>query len=777
MTDPSPISFGSKAETLDRLAGVLASARVLPQVRFRVDEWRRDSSAILEHLGTRSWCAAPVIVRSSAVREDLPGESSAGRFKSVAGVSGESAVREAIQAVIASYGDAAGGADQVFIQPMLRAALSGVGFSMDPNTGGPYAVISFDDATGATDTVTLGRSNRIRTVYASRHRRPDLQAPLDRVYELLLELEGVLACAAVDIEFAVDQAGELYLLQARPLRVPSAGVSTGEHRRALESIESKIRQMGLPHPYLKGSRTVFGVMPDWNPAEILGARPRPLALSLYRELITDGVWAYQRDNYGYRNLRSFPLLLSLCGLPYVDVRVDFNSFLPRGLDPDLTERLVDYYTTRLIETPSFHDKVEFEIVFSCYTFDLPGRMRGLEAHGFSPADTAALQESLRILTNRIVHPREGLWLRDTERIAQLDARRRAIASSGRDLVSRIYWLLEDCTRFGTLPFAGLARAAFIATQLLRSLEAVGVFRVDECQAFMGSLETVGSRLARDFSSLPRDAFLERYGHLRPGTYDILSPRYDEAPDRYFDWPARPAPASSAAFDPSPGQMREIERLLGEHRLELDAAGLLDFIRRAIEAREQSKFLFTQSLSLALTLWGELGAQCGLTPDDCSYTDISILRQLYASSADVSVLLHTSAEAGRRAFEITRHITLPPLLTDPRQVWAFELPPSEPNFITQKIASGPVVFSDAGGHQFAGSILLIPSADPGYDWIFARGIAGLITLYGGANSHMAVRAGELSIPAVIGAGEQLYERWSAARVLEIDAANRQVRIIR
>ena len=29
--------------------------------------------------------------------------------------------------------------------------------------------------------------------------------------------------------------------------------------------------------------------------------------------------------------------------------------------------------------------------------------------------------------------------------------------------------------------------------------------------------------------------LKIYGHLRPGTYNILSPRYDENPDIYFDW--------------------------------------------------------------------------------------------------------------------------------------------------------------------------------------------------------------------------------------------------
>ena len=53
------------------------------------------------------------------------------------------------------------------------------------------------------------------------------------------------------------------------------------------------------------------------------------------------------------------------------------------------------------------------------------------------------------------------------------------------------------------------------------------------------------------------------------------------------------------------------------------------------------------------------------------------------------------------------------------------------------------------------IVLIENADPGYDWIFGHKILGLITKYGGINSHMAIRCSELSLPAVIGCGEQIY----------------------
>lgn len=76
-------------------------------------------------------------------------------------------------------------------------------------------------------------------------------------------------------------------------------------------------------------------------------------------------------------------------------------------------------------------------------------------------------------------------------------------------------------------------------------------------------------------------------------------------------------------------------------------------------------------------------------------------------------------------------------------------------------------------RLANAIVAIPSADPGFDWLFSHPIAGLITAYGGANSHMAIRAGELGLPAVIGTGEFLFEKWSRARRLAIDCAAKRV----
>ena len=78
----------------------------------------------------------------------------------------------------------------------------------------------------------------------------------------------------------------------------------------LKKLERKISKLKKKNYNLSGKTTYFGLMPDWNPAEIIGKRPSQLALSLYRELITDSVWSTQRNNYGYKNLHNINLMVS-----------------------------------------------------------------------------------------------------------------------------------------------------------------------------------------------------------------------------------------------------------------------------------------------------------------------------------------------------------------------------------------------------------------------------------------------------------------------------------
>ena len=63
-------------------------------------------------------------------------------------------------------------------------------------------------------------------------------------------------------------------------------------------------------------------MPDWNPAEIIGIKPKPLALSLYQEIITNHIWSSNRKSIGFKDLSAHHLMTTFFGTPFVDVRID-----------------------------------------------------------------------------------------------------------------------------------------------------------------------------------------------------------------------------------------------------------------------------------------------------------------------------------------------------------------------------------------------------------------------------------------------------------------------
>jgi len=121
--------------------------------------------------------------------------------------------------------------------------------------------------------------------------------------------------------------------------------------------------------YYDGTTPALSNMTDWNPAEILGVSPGDLALSLYQALVTNDVWSESRSLFGYRDMSGRRLIVGLAGRPYVDVLASLESFIPGALSDEDAKRLLIFFANRLEDNPSWHDKVEFEIVPTCLTPD------------------------------------------------------------------------------------------------------------------------------------------------------------------------------------------------------------------------------------------------------------------------------------------------------------------------------------------------------------------------------------------------------------------------
>ena len=787
--------LGTKAETLSRLRGMVRHAVIQDQIAFSVEDWVNQPDGLLKKIQER-FLNQSLVVRSSARSEDAFHSSNAGGYDSVLNVDPCNGLTEAIQRVITSYGNAADD-DQVLIQPMVAdVAISGVAFTRTLEHGAPWYVINYETA-GNTEAITSGVSDDHRTLVMRRNWGINgdsfCETRLIGLVKALQEIESLLGYDALDVEFAIDRSQQVHILQVRPIAVDHSLSTIDDEAcdQALATAEKLWESLTPPPPHIPGNApSLYGVMPDWNPAEIIGTAPGNLAASIYRFLVMDEVWATQRAEYGYRDVRPAPLLVQFAGQPYVDVRASFASFLPASLPDELAGRLLNFYLDWLRERPELHDKVEFEVVPTCLG---PGYSRWEKRlcteGGFSGYEIAQLKQGLQTITAHAFDRCSD----DLEKIDLLATRYKAIMADRRLLaVERARLLLDDCRRLGTLPFAHLARSGFVAVTLLREAQAVGTITQEARDRFLSSVRTVSHELSQHAREVAQgvfswDEFVGRYGHLRPGTYDINSPRYDADPERFL----RPLIAHAAAAQPEHEDLGPWMEQRGDFCRALKALDLPNepeevesFLRQAIEGREYAKFVFSRNLSSALEALAEFGASLQLTREqvsDLSLNELIAARYEAENDNEISLRLQQQAARANQLRKVSMACKLPPLLTKKSDLHAFVLGADRPNFIGSATVTADCIelgSQKPGGFlRVEGCIVMIPQADPGYDWLFGQGIVGLVTLFGGANSHMAIRAAEFGLPAAIGVGEQRYRELAQARAIELAPGNGILRALR
>ena len=777
--------LSTKANTLRSLQPLIKKSRIEPLLTFRANDWAEDRARVLS-LVREAFTAGPVVVRSSAINEDTYHRSQAGAFESRVNVAVRgTALERAIDDVVASYGAKGNGnpLNQVLVQPHTKdVRTSGVVFTREPRSGGFYYVINFDDRTGSTESVTSGAESRAVDIA---HACPPSRVP--KAWRGLLaavqEIEGIIPATPLDIEFAIDRRGRVVIFQVRPLSVPTPeGIDGAAAGRAVTDARRAFEQAAAPVRHLAGRRAVFSDMAFWNPAEIIGDRPRPLAFSLYRHLITDRVWHEALTPLGYVDVAPAPLMRAFGGKPYIDFRATANALLPDSVSRRLREKLVTHYTRVLESRPEQHDKVEFAIIDNCFYFSLDARLTAMRRAGFSAADTAAYRRGLVDVT-RAAFGHLDTIARDVaaaaDALARARARAQAVAPSAppRTRLRAGLALLDDCRDSGTQPFSLMARLAFIGKRMMRSLVERAWITERDYDQFMDGIRTVATEMCEDDDAvtagrMARSVFLERYGHLRPGTYDITSPRYADEPgyfglerDRHDRRPAR------KPFRLAPAVRARVDAALAREGFHLSADDLLRFTRQAIEARERLKFEFTNNFSQAIEMIGAAGGAMGVSRDDLSFLDVGALRRGTGWAAEIE-----TARA-RHAVQIT--LSLPPLVFDAADFDVVERPVARPNFVTQRAVRADLITVNGKGvpeGTLEGKVVLIEQADPGFDWLFTQGIAGLVTKYGGVASHMAIRCAEFGLPAAIGCGDVIYRQLSGARGVFLDCAQSQVRPI-
>ncbi|MBU3917854.1 hypothetical protein KKA14_20195, partial [bacterium] len=641
--DINTFQFGTKADTLEILKSKLRKAIVLDQYAFTVRDWENDSGNVIEQIVNSFSDAKSIVVRSSAINEDTASASMAGNFESVLDVSLSSRddLLAAVNEVIKSYDNKESikcFENQVFIQPFLdNIDISGVAFTRDIETKAPYYVINFDETTKKTDTVTSGNGTSLKTYVVNRFNKTTNVKWLNELIEVLREIEEITRDDFLDIEFAI-KGKTIYLLQVRPVAAHKneLRISDIDFVKSIDIIKAFVHKgINSKAHRMYGSKTAYGIMPDWNPAEIIGVSPKPLSLSLYKELITDHVWPSSRAFIGYNDIGHNYGLVSLGGRPYIDLRASFNTFTPSSLDPGVAERLIDYYISFLEKNKHLHDKVEFEVVLTAYSFDVNKMRQHLLNGTFTSDESNAIIESLRVFTKRLLTDKNYSIASFMDSLSRMEELFQLNCHSEMSNIEKIYNLVKDCKKHGTFPFSVLARFSFIANFLLKSLVSIGFLEKGRLDEFFETISTIPKMLINDMAILSETNLNEKYGHLRPGTYDLESLSYSESKQLFKKAPVG-EPMKKGTFVWSKKEISDIEAVLKMSKFDLSFDQFIGFVKNAIEAREFSKFIFTKALSKVLDLCTDVGSTIGIPREDMAYLAIGDILKYYGESVSLNI---------------------------------------------------------------------------------------------------------------------------------------------
>ena len=109
------------------------------------------------------------------------------------------------------------------------------------------------------------------------------------------------------------------------------------------------------------------------------------------------------------------------------------------------------------------------------------------------------------------------------------------------------------------------------------------------------------------------------------------------------------------------------------------------------------------------------------------------------------------------------------------VFFYEEKINSPTFITTSVVTDRIIFLNDKNlnKNLNNKIICIKNADPGFDFIFTKKIKGLITVYGGPNSHMSIRCAELNITEAIGIGPQIYETIRTSKKITLDTSQKKI----
>ncbi len=612
------MKFLSKAKNLAYLKRLeLKNSIIQKFYKFSIKEILTDKKRIIDFVYHN--LKKKISIRSSFFLEDNASSSMAGEFDGFYNIKNtKKKILQGINYLAKQYKKKSKNkkifwnSEIIFQNHLENSLLSGVVTNKCIKDGTDYYVINYDDTSNLTNTVTSGGKSGGRVINILKQNYLGLRSEKFRSIVLAVkEIELKIGSRPLDIEFAIDKEKKVNIFQIRPISTSKnwKSINSNIFLNNLRVNQKKLNQVYRDNKYF-GDHMVFGLMPDWNPVEMIGYQPTELSYSLYEKLITHNSWSIARAQLGYKKVNR-PLMYRFTGKPFIDTRLSFFSFLPKNTKYQTSKKIVNFWSNQLKNKPYLHDKIEFEIADG--SFDAFSTKKIDNQYNFlTVKEKKDYIESLKTFTEKTVLNYENNFQLLNRRLIDLENFRynliiKYLNEKKFNFTSELKKLLNEIIINGIIPFSKYARYAFIGKKFLNSLKTNKIISDKTYNNLINSIETITTK----YVSLEKKAhksykfksqFDTYFYHLRPGTYDIRVNRYEnKIKARKIDNLDIILKFELKNIKINKKELSKFNNFLKKEKIKLDAYSFIKFCISSIKLRENSKFIFTRSVSDLLEL--------------------------------------------------------------------------------------------------------------------------------------------------------------------------------
>ena len=110
------------------------------------------------------------------------------------------------------------------------------------------------------------------------------------------------------------------------------------------------------------------------------------------------------------------------------------------MNENISKKIVNHSINKLKKNKFLHDKIEFEIIDTCYTINLEKK----NYYFLNKKEKQAYIKSLKDLTNNILNKKNHFLQNEIEKLSLLEKKIKKINKLNLSHIQKIYYLTHDC---------------------------------------------------------------------------------------------------------------------------------------------------------------------------------------------------------------------------------------------------------------------------------------------------------------------------------------------